>query len=289
MIYAIIGSMTGTGIFLLLTDLFNIPDIRTSRAFLNLSKRQRKKTGVVELWLEGIAAFLSRHIRINEYKRIQLASDLKTAGNPVTPERYLANAFVKAGICGVLTIPAFFVFPLIVPVMIALTAAVYAKSITGIQNQIKEKRRAIDYELPRLVFTVEQTLMHSRDVLAILDSYRQNAGQALKEELNITIADMRSGNYESALIRLEARVGSTMLSDVIRGLISILRGDETAQYWTALSIKFSDIQRQMLKTQAIKVPGKVKKLSMILLFCFMMTYIVILATEILSSVNVLFG
>ena len=46
----------------------------------------------------------------------------------------------------------------------------------------------------------------------------------MKRELDITTADMKSGNYETALTRLETRIGSPMLSDVVRGLISVIRG-----------------------------------------------------------------
>jgi len=195
-----------------------------------------------------------------------------------------------------LAIPAFFIFPLITPVIIALAFAMYFKEAKGIQSRIKKRREAIEYELPRFVFFIAKTLVHSRDVLSLLDNYRSNlgldlktAGAVFKYELNITVADMRSGNYESALTRLESRVGSSMLSDVVRGLISILRGDNTAVYWQALSIKFSDIQRQLLKQQAQKVPGRVKRLSMILLFCFMAVYIVVIITEIMTSLGAMFG
>ena len=41
----------------------------------------------------------------------------------------------------------------------------------------------------------------------------QNAGREMKHELDITVADMKSGNYEAAITRLEARVGSAMMND----------------------------------------------------------------------------
>lgn len=178
-----------------------------------------------------------------------------------TPERHISNAVIKAGLCGLLVIPAFFIFPLITPVIIALGFMMYFKEAKSVQVLIAKRREAIERELPRLVFAVQKTLMHSRNVLGILESYKNNAGAALKYELNITVADMRSGNYESALTRLESRVGSAMLSDVVRGLISVLRGDETDAYWATLSVKFTDVQRQHLKQQAQKAPGKVKRLS----------------------------
>ena len=289
MIQAFIGVLLGVGIFLLLADLMRIPFIKTSKAITNLSKRQKKKTSSIELWLKDFAVLLSKRIKLNEYKRMQLLSDLQTANVNIIPELHIANAIIKAGLCGLLTIPAFFIFPLITPLVVALSFAMYFKESKGIQERIKAKRTAIEYELPRLVFTIDKTLSHSRDVLAILDNYRENAGAELKYELSITVADMRSGNYESALTRLESRVGSAMLSDVVRGLISILRGDDTTIYWASLSVKFADIQRQLLKGQAQKVPSKVKRLSMGLLFCFMATYLVVLVVEIMTSLGAMFG
>ena len=120
--------------------------------------------------------------------------------------------------------------------------------------------------------SIDKTLIHSRDVLGILDSYREHAGEELRRELEITVADMRSGNYEVALTRLESRVGSSMMSDVTRGLISVIRGDKTDVYWGNLVLKFSDYQRTLLKTEANKAPKRVRKLSMALLFCFMLVY-----------------
>jgi hypothetical protein len=282
------GILIGIGVFFILADLMRIPYIKTSKAINDFSKRQSNKTSKIELCLKDLAGFIARHLKLNEYQRMQLVSDLQTAGLDISPELHIANALIKAGICGLLAIPAFFIFPLIVPVVLALAIAMYLKESKGIQNKIQKRRTAIEYELPRLVFTIEKTLSHSRDVLAILDNYRENAGTELKYELSITVADMRSGNYESALTRLESRVGSAMLSDVVRGLISILRGDNTFMYWSTLSAKFSDIQRQLLKQQAQKVPGKVKRLSMVLLFCFMLVYLVVIITQIMTSLGALF-
>jgi len=285
----IVGILVGIGIFFIVADLLRIPYVKTSKAINNLSKRQKNKTSSIDLWLKDLAIWLSKRLKLNEYKRMQLFSDLQTANVNITPELHIANAIIKAGLCGLLAIPAYFIFPLIVPLVLALVFAMYFKESKGIQQKIKARRMEIEFELPRLVFTIDKTLSHSRDVLAILDNYRENAGAEIKCELSITVADMRSGNYESALTRLESRVGSAMLSDVVRGLISVLRGDNTTVYWASLSIKFADIQRQQLKGQAQKVPSRVKRLSMALLFCFMAVYLVVIIMEIMTSLGAMFG
>ena len=206
----------------------------------------------------------------------------------VTPEQYTANAIIKASIVGVLAIPALFIFPISSPIIIFLAIFLYNNEIKAVSRKIKKKREKIDYELPRLVFTIEKTLKHSRDVLYMLESYMENAGEEMKHELTVTTADMRSGNYEAAITRMESRVGSAMMSDVCRGLIGILRGDDTAVYWASLAVKFSDIQRQQLRAQAQKIPKKVNKLSICLLVCFVLVYVVVIISEIMSSLSVLF-
>lgn len=232
---ALASGLVGFGIFFITADLARIPLFKTSKAVTHLSKRQKNKTPNIELWLKDLALWFSKRLHLNEYKLMQLLADLQTANINITPELHIANALVKAALCLLLIPFALLVFPLITPLIIILAITMYMKEARGIQEKIKARRDAIEYELPRLVFTIGNTITHSRDVLAILDAYRENAGAELRYELDITVADMRSGNYESALTRLESRVGSSMLSDVVRGLISLLRGDETAMYWSALS------------------------------------------------------
>lgn len=289
MLQALIGALLDVGLFLILADCFRIPFLRTSKAINNVAKRREKKAGTLDVWLEGLAMWIAKRIRLNEFKRMQLEVDLRSAGVNMSPEMHIANSLVKAVLIGLLAIPMLFIFPLMAPIVVALAVMMYFKAAKGVADKIKEKRRRIEYELPRFVSHIEKTLKHNRDVLYILDSYQKNAGAELKHEISITVADMRSGNYEAALTRFESRVGSSMLSDVTRGLISVLRGDETEAYWTGLAVKFSDYQRQLLKQQANKAPAKVKRLSMCLLFCFMLIYVVVIGTEIMSSIGLIFG
>ena len=288
MLQAIIGMLCGIGLFLVLVDVYKIPYMKTSKAVKSLSSKQKVKTSGLDVWLGNLASWLAKRIRINEFKRVQLEADLQTAQIEITPEMFKANAIVKALLIGVFAIPVLFIFPLLCPVIIFLAIFLYSREMKSIGNRIKEKRQKIENELPRLVFTIEKTLTHNRDVLYMLESYEKNAGPEMKHELGITIADMKSGNYEAAITRLESRVGSSMMSDVCRGLIGILRGDDNGLYWTSLSLKFNDIQRQQLRLEAQKVPRKVKRLSMCLLICFMFIYVVVILQQIMDSIGVLF-
>lgn len=284
-----IGVLVGIGLFMILADCFRIPYMRTSKAVNNLAKQQKEKTSSLDVWLSSFASFIARKLKLNEFKRAQLESDLRTAQMDITPEMFMANAIVKSLIIGVLAIPVFFILPVLSPIILFLAFILYRMNMKGIANRIKKKRAGIEYELPRFVFKIEKSLMHDKDVLGMIESFAHNAGPELKHELDIAAADMRSGNTEIAITRLEARVGSPLMSDVCRGLISIDRGGVNTVYWKSLSMKFADIQRQQLRLEAQKIPKKVKRLSMCLLFCFMLIYIVVILAQIMNSVGVLFG
>ena len=286
---AIIGALIGVGVFFIFMDMKGIPYLKTSQSVENIAKKQMNKTSALEVWLSGLSEWLSKHIKLNEFKRAQLEADLITAQIDKTPEQYKSDAIVKAALIGVLAIPVAFFMPILCPVILILAVVLYNMEIKKVAKKISIKREKIEYELPRLVFTIEKTLKHSRDVLYMLDSYRENAGPELKHELDITVADMKSGNNEAAITRLESRVGSPMMSDVCRGLIGILRGDDTELYWASLEIKFNDVQRQQLRIKAQKVPKKVKRLSMCLLVCFMLTYVVVILSQIVDSLGTLFA
>lgn len=139
---------------------------------------------------------------------------------PLTAEVYLAQAIVKAAFILIFILSCLLIAPILVPVFLVVGIGVYFSETGKAERQIQERRNEIEYELLRFVATITQELMASRDVLSILDTYSKNPGSAFKIELGITIVNMRTGNFEGALTRLEGRVSSAMLSDVVRGLIT---------------------------------------------------------------------
>ena len=278
-----------TGIAMILLDVLRVPSYAVSKATNNLGKKQNKKVNPLEIWLQGLSGWLASHLHLNEYKRLQLDADLKTADMDLSPEQYVANGIVKALLVGVFATPFLFFSKNIALLILICAVCLYVNESKKVRKRIQDRRKKIEYELPRLVANIEKTLVHSRDVLAILDTYKESAGPELRHELEITVADMRSGNYEVALTRLESRVGSSMMSDVTRGLIGVIRGDETSVYWGSLVLKFSDYQRQNLKNEANKVPKRIRKLSMVMLICFTLIYVVVIGQTLITSLGGMFG
>lgn len=284
----LIGLFAAAGIGCILADFMKVPTMKASKAANNLGKKGDKKTGVIEIYFKDFAAKLSEKIKLGEYKKAQLEADLKTAGMDITPELYVSQSIVKAMAIGLLAIPAFLVVKLLGLFIVFTAIIVYFTESKKVTKMITEKRKKIEYELPRLVGSIEKTMKHQKGAVYALEAFKDTTCPELKEELEITIADMRSGNEEVALTRLESRVGSTMLSDVTRGLIGVVRGDDMEIYWSTTAMKFADYQREQLKAQANSIPRKVRKLSMALLFCFTLIYVAVLGQILLTSVGTLF-
>ena len=76
-----------------------------------------------------------------------------------------------------------------------------------------------------------------------------------------------------------------MLSDVIRGLIGVLRGDDQRMYFKMITFDMRQIEQNNLKKEAANVPKKIQRYSMMMLICIMIIYLVVLCTEVMSSLR----
>lgn len=282
------GTTFGAGAYLILAEFFKVPTFKTTKAILNAGKKDKKHSHSLDAVVLELAIRLSKFLHLDDYRRRKLAAMLKSAEIPLTPEVYTARALVKAGLT-LLWIPlSLLIFPILAPVLLILGIAVYFKEMQEADEIVKVRRDEIEYELPRFVATIIQELMASRDVLNILETYQKNAGGYMKNELAITTADMRTGNYEAALTRFEARLGSAMLSDVVRGLIGVLRGDNGVVYFQMLGHDMKQLELQRLKKLALMRPPKIRKYSFMLLGCMLMVYLGVMGYEIIKTMSRMF-
>lgn len=276
------------GLYLLLVTILKLPTLRSNKAIRNSGKKEMKISDVIDVFLSGGTTKLAKLIRMNEYKRARLESTLRAAGIDYIPEEYEAHALLKAGLFLIPMVPFFFIFPLANIALVIAMVLVYVKEIGKADEILKEKRERIEGELYRFVSTITQELKSSRDVLSMLEHYKENAGEDFRNELDILCADMRSSGYEAALTRFEGRLNSPQLSDVVRGLIGVLRGDDGAVYFQMLTHDFKQLELQRLKAKAAKIPPKIRIFSFAMLMCYLGTFFVIILYEIIHSMATMF-
>lgn len=268
----------------------DIPTARTSRAMLMVRRQQGVKREILaEVYLTKIAGLLAPLLKLDRLKRNKLQSALHIAGVELTPEVYTAKAWVTAGAAGLCSLPMAFVMPLMVPLLVGLAVALWFSTYYAVFDYVRKRRKLIEAEIPRFALTIGQNLENDRDVLKILTSYRRVAGRDYGAELDQTIADMITSNYENALLHFETRIGSPMLSDVVRGLVGVLRGDDQRMYFKMICFDMRQIEQNNLKKEAAKRPKQIQRYSMMMLICIVIIYLVVLSTEVLGSLGVFFG
>lgn len=286
---AVICLIFAGGLYCFALILLKVPAKRTTKAIKAIAARNRPASAGFKNTYNDISVFVSRFIRLNEFKRKELQDSLKIANIAMTPELFTARALTKSAGVVLLAVPFLFLLPILGILLVALGILMYFQEKQRVDSCIKEKRRQIEFDLPRFVYAISQEIQMTHDVITILERHKDNFSPYLNEEIEITIADMRTGNYEAAITRFEGRIGSTNLSEVCRGFIQMIRGDDTHVYWETLAVRFSEIQKQQLRNIALKIPPKVHRLSFFLMMCMMLLYVVVLGWELIGNIGILFG
>lgn len=282
-------ALLGAAVYNLTCAIVDVPTAKTSKMMMLSKKQGSKSEKLLDVYITRIAGFLARFTRLDPLKRGKLQSALTIAGVELTPEVYTMKAYVTAGLTGLCALPLLLVQPLLSMVAVGLAVALWFSTYFHAFDFVKKRKKVIEAEIPRFALTIAQNLELDRDVLKMLTSYRRVAGKELGAELDQTIADMKTGNYEQALLHLEARVGSTMLSDIVRGLIGTLRGDDQAMYFKMVCMDMRQIEQSNLRKEAAKRPKQIQKYSMMMLMCIIIIYVVVLSSEVIGSIGVFFG
>lgn len=282
------GILLASGLYFVLADLLKVPKLAAERTLLSFQKSEKNAAKSLKNILLSVPVKLSKFIRLDDHKRRRLAHTLAAAEIHMTPELYTANSLVKPAIILICIVPCAMFLPILSPILLILAVLVYFKESRKAEEIVRKKTDKIEGELPRFAATIEQELTATRDILRILESYKCHAGEDFARELSVLTADMRSSSFEAALVRFEARLGSAAVSDIVRGLIGVLRGDDGRMYFQMLARDLKQAELRRLKAKAEKIPPKIRVFSFVLLACFMLTYVVVLASQIIGAMGTLF-
>ncbi len=285
----LIAALSGIASYNFVCSINDVPTGQTSKMMILAGRREgTRKENLSDIYIAKVAGLFSRFIQIDPLKRSQLENALEIADIRMTPENYIATAIARALLIILATIPLWFVTPLFVLVSVALGCLIGFMRYQEALDFVKKRRKRIEAEIPRFASAIAQGLEIDRDILRMFTAYRRVADRDFADELDRTIADMKTGNYENALLKLERRVNSPMMSDVIRGLIGVLRGDDQRVYFKMICFDMRQVEQANLKKEAMKRPQAMQKYCMFMMFCILLIYGVVLVTEVVTSLGVLF-
>ncbi len=309
MILLLVSAVLAYGLYQVASEFISMPSSAARKAVLSMKKT---KTSFTETLTIPAANFLSKKIHLNAERRSTLEKKLYSADIQYSPEFFIAKSIAESVLVALFSVPVYFLAPLmgfifkamginetalaflnvILPITsmfcIIMGIMVYVKRIQELDQIIKKKGEKIDGDLVLFASTIKQQLAYSRDVMSILQSYRKICSPEFTHELDKTIADMKTGNYETALRHLESRVPSVGLSEIIRGLLAVMRGDDQRGYFEMLTHDLTVKSKEDLKRAALKRPDKLKPVTVLLLCAFMAMYLYVIILQIAEQMSTLF-
>ena len=285
----LIAALVGVACYNFICAGADVPTGQTSKMMMLAGRRSgTRKENLSDVYIAKVADVFAKYINMDALKRSQLQTALEIAHVEMPPEQYVATAIARALLIILLTIPMWFISPLFFLFSVALGCLIGFMRYQEVLDFVKKRRRMIEREIPRFTSAVAQNLEIDRDILRMFIAYRRVADKEFGAELHQTIADMKTGIYENALLKMEKRINSPLMSDVIRGLIGVLRGDDQRVYFKMLTFDMRQLEQNNLKKEAMKRPQAMQKYCMFMMFCILLIYGVVLVTEVVANIGILF-
>lgn len=286
------------GVCLLAVGLFNIssyflalPSGETTAAFKQLFGKRTVKQKLYDMLVLPLAKAISKIVRISDYKKRRWKRELQRAGIDKTPELYISENLSKS----VLTGAAGFLFillgmPFATIMLILLAIMLYRRNSGRLKSDIAKMNKDIELELPRMVETLNYSLCDNNDLLKFFERYRRVAGAAMCKALDPLIFNMKTGNAEDALREFDRSLAISEISTLVSTLLGITRGVDQKTTLLVLEKDFRTRQRELLRREMNKRPGKVRLASVIMVFSMvilMLVPLIIMVVQTLGQTGVM--
>lgn len=285
----IVGLLVAYGLYRLLAGLLMLPGSATRNALrYRLGKPSFTKQLETRV-LFPVIRLLAKLLPMSEYRERRMRADFDRLEKKQEPREFIADTIVKSvafALAGLLLIPLG--VPLLA-VLVGVGAVLnYFRAMQDIQQKVDKVNLELQLELPRLVETLNYTLEDTRDLLTFMIQYRKVSGTTMGRELDALIFQMKTGNHTIALRNLEARLQLPQFSALVSILCGIHQGVDQRTSLQLLEQDLRTQQREQLRRESEKRPGRVKAASFLLtmtMIAMFMVPLVMLIVHNMSSVG----
>ena len=274
-------------------DIYDVPTKQTVRAMQGaILQTGRKRESHVNAFVSKMARKFSHIIVIDKMKRAELEMSLRIAKKNMTPEAFILYIILIALVITSAFLPVSMVMESYTYLLLGalLGAALAAMQYRSILGSVEERRARVIRECPRFASYLAQNFANAnRDILGLLQTYQYTANiPDFADELNTTIAEMKLGNYEVALIRMQQRVNHPAMTEIVRGLLGVLRGDDQTAYFERVCLNMKALEEAMLRLEAKKRPRKIMFFQFLIMGGTILMMAVALVTQLVENLRILF-
>lgn len=291
--------LTAAGI-LICRQLLKIPKLSMKKNIKNL-QAEKEKPGkrLINRFIMPLAKPVSRFIPLDPVKEAQMASMLRRGGLELTPKEYYARAILCAAFT-LLLIPLliFIGAANLAPIVLLFAVVIYFHFMTDLKDQLKEKKKRIEMELPGFVRSILYRLEDSKrdgsrivvqvDLIQIFEDYLKVASEAFREDVAILVMEMKAKDIETALRNFNERLGLTEVSFLTSALIGLHRGEHQGEALSYLARDMDIKAKEALKKKLNSLPRRVKIASIPLVAVTLASLFYVIGSHLICSMGGLF-
>lgn len=291
--------LTAAGI-LICRQLLKIPKLNMKKNLKHIrAEKEATGTRLLNRIILPLARPLSRFIPIDPLKEARMASMLRRGGQELTPKEYYARAIL----CASFTLPLALLFLMmgaakLAPLILILALIIYRHFMTDLKDQLKEKKKHIEMELPSFVRSILYRLADNRhdgsrmvvqaDLIQIFEDYLKVASPAFREDVAILVMEMKAKDIETALRGFNERLGIPDVSYLVNALIGLHRGEHQGEALSYLARDMDIKAKEAMKKKLDKLPRRVKIACIPLVVITMASLLYVIGSHLLRSMGGLF-
>ena len=279
-LYLLSALLLSLGFYRLAQAIVAFPSGQSIQAIQNIHGKRSLSQRFQDALLP-LAKLLSKLFPMSDYRKKRLEADFARLHFTQLPEDFISQAKARSlllALIGVLFIP--FGIPLLSLLTAVISVLAYFRTTQTIRKKVEAQNRKIEAELPRLTETLIYSLQDSRDLISFFEKYRKVAGKALGIELDRLILDIKTGNPETALRSMDSRLSLPSFSALCAVLCGIHQGVDQQTSLLVLEQDMRTKERETLRRQLEKRPGRIKAasfiLTILLIFLFMVPLVILI-------------
>lgn len=291
--------LTAAGI-LICRQLLKIPKLSMKKNIKNL-QAEKEKPGkrLINRFIMPLANPVSRFIPLDPIKEARMASMLRRGGLELTPKEYYARAILCAAFTLLLMPLLIFIGAAnLAPIVLLFAAVIYFHFMTDLKDQLKEKKKRIEMELPGFVRSILYRLEDNKrdgsrivvqvDLIQIFEDYLKVASEAFREDVAILVMEMKAKDIETALRNFNERLGLTEVSFLVGVLIGMHRGEHQGEALSYLARDMDIKAKEALKKKLNSLPRRVKIASIPLVAVTFASLFYVIGSHLIRSMGGLF-
>lgn len=259
--------LVAIGVYFLGLYVYKIPTQATYNAIeTSYSLSEKQNQTFINKLLGRLSKGLVPMIHLNESKRYKVQTALDYSKYNISAEQHYADSISAAVLIGLMSLFLIVINPVFVLLGLVFAGLIFKLEYDKPIKQMQQIKEDIEFDAPLLCKFISDALKDgNRNVVDILSTSKVSMSKAMRDELETTITDMKTGNQEDALVAMSNRINTSTMIQIVVGLLGILKGNDETLYFDMLYEKLHKNELTMIRKKNSVKPGKISKISMLLI------------------------